>query len=209
MLVRLNHFTNPTNADYMIASGVIMTTESNIGCRPEDALRHGLHPVGEHVGPDVVWLTDLDTAAQTGVLGGPARKGGVKVTVEVPDAEVHPWSEWAFDHGIHPTWYESLGRHNRPDRWWVVERPIPHTEWVEITADPPSDVLRNAPCPCGSGKKFKQCHSDRRMVLWMPEDGIDVTITPAEIHRLKQTLVDINGVVHVRDADGVARPVAD
>jgi preprotein translocase subunit SecA len=24
------------------------------------------------------------------------------------------------------------------------------------------DVPRNAPCPCGSGKKFKRCHGDPR-----------------------------------------------
>ena len=26
-----------------------------------------------------------------------------------------------------------------------------------------ADVPRNAPCPCGSGKKFKRCHGDPRM----------------------------------------------
>ena len=24
------------------------------------------------------------------------------------------------------------------------------------------DVARNAPCPCGSGKKYKRCHGDPR-----------------------------------------------
>ena len=26
------------------------------------------------------------------------------------------------------------------------------------TADPYAGVGRNAPCPCGSGKKYKMCH---------------------------------------------------
>ena len=26
------------------------------------------------------------------------------------------------------------------------------------TGVPPSKVGRNEPCPCGSGKKYKQCH---------------------------------------------------
>ncbi|MGH8867576.1 MAG: SEC-C metal-binding domain-containing protein [Actinomycetes bacterium] len=25
------------------------------------------------------------------------------------------------------------------------------------------DVPRNAPCPCGSGRKFKRCHGDPRV----------------------------------------------
>ncbi|HSR22459.1 MAG TPA: SEC-C metal-binding domain-containing protein, partial [Candidatus Eisenbacteria bacterium] len=29
--------------------------------------------------------------------------------------------------------------------------------------DPYADVPRNAPCPCGSGKKFKRCHGDPRV----------------------------------------------
>jgi len=32
----------------------------------------------------------------------------------------------------------------------------------EAAADPFANVGRNAPCPCGSGKKFKQCHGARR-----------------------------------------------
>ncbi|GLY76989.1 preprotein translocase subunit SecA [Actinoallomurus iriomotensis] len=34
-----------------------------------------------------------------------------------------------------------------------------HTEEVD---DVYADVSRNDPCPCGSGKKFKRCHGDRR-----------------------------------------------
>ena len=32
----------------------------------------------------------------------------------------------------------------------------------ESGTDPFANVGRNAPCPCGSGKKFKQCHGARR-----------------------------------------------
>lgn len=38
----------------------------------------------------------------------------------------------------------------RDGRWWYVEG----TPTVTKTR-----VERNAPCPCGSGKKFKQCHA--------------------------------------------------
>jgi preprotein translocase subunit SecA len=33
---------------------------------------------------------------------------------------------------------------------------------VEQADDEYADVPRNAPCPCGSGKKFKRCHGDPR-----------------------------------------------
>jgi preprotein translocase subunit SecA len=33
---------------------------------------------------------------------------------------------------------------------------------VKDSNDPYSDVPRNAPCPCGSGKKYKRCHGDPR-----------------------------------------------
>jgi preprotein translocase subunit SecA len=29
---------------------------------------------------------------------------------------------------------------------------------TDQTGDPYANVGRNAPCPCGSGKKFKMCH---------------------------------------------------
>lgn len=32
----------------------------------------------------------------------------------------------------------------------VINAPVVKTEWDKTP--------RNAPCPCGSGKKFKQCH---------------------------------------------------
>jgi preprotein translocase subunit SecA len=34
---------------------------------------------------------------------------------------------------------------------------------VETTDDEYAGVARNAPCPCGSGKKFKKCHGDPRL----------------------------------------------
>jgi preprotein translocase subunit SecA len=37
-----------------------------------------------------------------------------------------------------------------------------HTETGNGTSGDFSRVGRNAPCPCGSGKKFKQCHGDPR-----------------------------------------------
>ncbi|MEP6761575.1 MAG: SEC-C metal-binding domain-containing protein, partial [Sporichthyaceae bacterium] len=33
---------------------------------------------------------------------------------------------------------------------------------VDVEESEYGDVPRNAPCPCGSGKKFKRCHGDPR-----------------------------------------------
>jgi preprotein translocase subunit SecA len=42
--------------------------------------------------------------------------------------------------------------------------PSPAPAQVRHDADDPyADVPRNAPCPCGSGKKFKRCHGDPRV----------------------------------------------
>jgi preprotein translocase subunit SecA len=37
----------------------------------------------------------------------------------------------------------------------VAEEPVANTPVVKSEWD---KTPRNAPCPCGSGKKFKQCH---------------------------------------------------
>ena len=44
-------------------------------------------------------------------------------------------------------------------RFWVAQRSI-----KTIRRETPK-VGRNDPCPCGSGKKFKHCHGDRKSVV--------------------------------------------
>jgi preprotein translocase subunit SecA len=36
--------------------------------------------------------------------------------------------------------------------------PPPNSEGVVIEQARSDKIPRNAPCPCGSGKKYKQCH---------------------------------------------------
>jgi preprotein translocase subunit SecA len=40
--------------------------------------------------------------------------------------------------------------------------PTPAAVLTRADDDPYGDVPRNAPCPCGSGKKYKRCHGDPR-----------------------------------------------
>lgn len=59
-------------------------------------------------------------------------KTAIRVTVEVPDAEAQPYSTWRQRQGVRNAVYRSLAATGGdPDRWWVLERPIPRTEWTE------------------------------------------------------------------------------
>ena len=156
--MKLHHYTSEAALEYILGLGVLLPGESMIGAREGDR-QHGISPIGEHVGPDVVWLTDLADASQTGVVETPpASKGAVRVTVEVPAADAQPWPTWARSQGIHELWLASIGQGNAPDRWWVVAREIDWSDWIEVTRSPP---------PYGGA----------RPVLWTPADGIEVRYT--------------------------------
>lgn len=101
-----------------------------------------LAPYGEHLGPDVVWLTrDITPRQAWASPGGHSweehpemyRKDSILIEVNVPDEEVHKWSEWAFEQGINPNWYYALalGLDEHLD-WFVIERPIPFEEWTGV-----------------------------------------------------------------------------
>lgn len=93
---------------------------------------------GEHVGPDVVWLTSDPTPKQAWQslnehLDVRAQKSQILFVVEVPDEDMHKWSEWAFEQGISQFWYDALDDDDgSADNWYVVPREIPKAEWVAI-----------------------------------------------------------------------------
>lgn len=101
---------------------------------------------GSHVGPDVVWLTKDPTPVQRWAAverlpdeAEEYRKSEVLFVVDVPDEDVNKWSEWAFEQGIHPFWYDCLDstdlfllKQNAAEDWYVVPREIPKSEWVGI-----------------------------------------------------------------------------
>lgn len=99
-------------------------------------------PYGEHVGPDVVWLTRDITPKQAWAVprthnweDHPVdyRKDAVLIAVEVPDEEVHKWTEWAFEQGINQKWYDSLAMGlDEHEDWYVVTRPVPIEEWIGV-----------------------------------------------------------------------------
>ena len=165
----LNHYTGATHLDYILGSGVLLTTESNIGAPDSpDSRRKGVEPVGDHVGPDVVWLSSLRNPLHAGIHAGSGTDGVVRVVVDVPADEVAAWPAWSKAHGIDRRWYRVLGRDTYPDSWYVVERPIPWGEWVRIEA-------------AGDGSP-----------LWSPQEGIQVRYSEeqarANLHAARSTV---------------------
>ncbi len=138
----LYHFTNWVHYAEIASSGVILTTESNIGSGDPE-----LQPYGEHLGPDVVWLTDSQSGEGCALDYCPAvmaelqsemdlpaaalDKRNVRLTCELPDEEWHHWPEWAGVHGINPHWQRIVERDQRPWSWWVIERPVALKEIVK------------------------------------------------------------------------------
>jgi hypothetical protein len=192
--MRLLHFTSEPHIEYVLGLGELLTTESNIGAPDIPAHRSiGIAPLGHHVGPDVVWLTDLDDAHSAGITGGPGAKGAIKVMVDVPDVDLHRWPKWARSHRIDERWYEALARGHDPSHWWVVERNVPWSEWVSIERVLPtrrSERRHAGPEPAG--------------LPWSPSDGVSVRYTEAEVRAQQITLLDDygDGTFLVRDMTG-------
>ncbi len=62
----------------------------------------------------------------------PLSKVAVRFVVDVPDDEAHPWLEWSRRRGITKAWAAQLEAGLSPERWWLIERPVPRPEWVSI-----------------------------------------------------------------------------
>ena len=199
--MRLYHHTSVGHLPWILGFGEIYTTESNIGALPELQDRvPNVAPIGEHVGPDVVWFTSNPSPAGCG-LEGSQGKGLIRIQVELPDQELHHWQEWAHDQGIDKRWYDLLAQGRRDAEWWVVERNVPHQEWIDIVGRAATSG-RNDPCPCSSGKKRKFCHVDRDPI-WVLGLPIEVKYTEEEVRAHVVTLVEeANGVMIGLNAEG-------
>jgi hypothetical protein len=123
----LFHWTAPTTSHLgaILHDRAIWPSESNL--RPDGS------------GPPVVWLTTNSEPGHQWSDGSPL-KNAARMSIKVGDAK--PWSQWAIEHGINPTWSDALGRAGGdPDAWWVLERPV--RPWditaLEIYAPPAGD----------------------------------------------------------------------
>lgn len=113
--VTLFHWTAPTTTHLgsILAEGKIRTTESNLSFATRNA------------GPPVVWLTTSRNLDYATWMGDVDLKTGARLTVEVPDSEAMPWSDWAVANGMSFSDAKALGDDGGdPETWWVLPRPI-------------------------------------------------------------------------------------
>ena len=122
--MKLYHFTSVRYMHDIQKSGYLATTNSNI--RPNGA------------GPAVVWLTSNPNPDQKWTEGAAEfwslYKLGIRITVNVPDKEVHHWPEWSQKMGISRKWYKAFGAHSPGElkEWYVVPRRISRSEWKAV-----------------------------------------------------------------------------
>lgn len=78
--------------------------------------------------------------------------------------------------------------------------PRPELGWKRLTVPKPE---RNAPCPCGSGKKYKQCCAPREGISPFPSEGFTVlayvleTIPVTDYGKMSFRQLDPEEVAHV------------
>lgn len=125
--MKLYHYTNPCNLPGIIREGRLQPSESNVGSPTPS-----LPPCGERVGPDVVWAT-TSKGANAKRYGLAATPNLVRVTFDARDGLQKAFVFWQT-HGINPKWKQALvaDRPGRGEDWFVVTRPVPSSEWVEI-----------------------------------------------------------------------------
>jgi hypothetical protein len=121
--MKLYHYTSLYHLPLIKAAGYLKLVESNIGS-PDKRFP----PYGEHVGPDVVWLTESPSPKGHGLGGASVDKRAVRIEVDIEDAI--RWREFANKHGINRDWYRIMDMSGEYTAryWWVSLRPIPIAE---------------------------------------------------------------------------------
>lgn len=119
--MKLYHYTSTLHLPFIQEDGFIKTVESNLSMTEAN------------LGPDVVWLTTrYSRRYQRWAALSAVDKTQVRITVNVEDAQW--WPKWARRQGITKTWYDALDAAGgyTAEEWYVVPRPIPQSEWLEI-----------------------------------------------------------------------------
>lgn len=118
----LYHFTAQIHLPKILTAGYLDTTESNMSRRRT------------HAAPDVVWLTSNGdpTAHGHGLATSAVDKMRIRFTVDISKRDAHRWRQWAASRGIDQAWMRNLALGGGSATWWVVERRIASSEWVEV-----------------------------------------------------------------------------
>jgi hypothetical protein len=125
------HFTSIERWPTVRDAGYLDLTESNMSKN---------HP---HAGPDVVWLTNKPeiSAEGCGLDTALFDKTRVRITVEVPIRSVERWRDWAMSRGIDSLWFRALTTGRVANSWYVSEKQIPSSAWVEVRDTKTGDLL--------------------------------------------------------------------
>lgn len=155
--VILYHWTNVRWLESILADGQINVTASDLSgptrAQVGKVAREYASRWTHETEPQVVWLADnpevdptylgmidvrgdVPRTVPAHMLPPEFRKTRVRITVDVPNADVHWWPRWARTKGIRELWYQQLAEgHRNPHEWYVVTRPIPVSEFVEVMID--------------------------------------------------------------------------
>lgn len=126
----LYHFTAKLYLPEILSDGYLRVAESNLSISRRRA------------GPDVVWLTKNQDPGMHSGWSKPqdwlpesirADKTEIRFKVDVPSRAAQKWWTWARGRGIDERWARDLAAAGGSNSWYVIERPIPASEWIEIT----------------------------------------------------------------------------
>ncbi len=121
--MKLYHFTSLYHLPLIRQAGFLKLVESNIGSPDKRFL-----PYGEHVGPDVVWLTERMDPSGHGLGGASVDKRKVRIEFNIEDMEsAIRWRDFANQHGINREWYRIMDKSGdyTARYWWVSRLEIP------------------------------------------------------------------------------------
>ena len=105
----------------------------------DDGLRGSLDSqyIPLSVRDQVVWLTNHKEGWIRRKASVGAEATTTRITVELPNDEVHSWDEWKAvkfspeaQSGLETS--ARSWNYGEPSTWYVIERPVPCREWVQI-----------------------------------------------------------------------------
>ena len=147
----LYHFTGTHHLASILRDGCLRPSESNVGTpRPPPGMDR-LPPVGEHLGPDVVWMLDTPEITHphglVNALTGTA-KTRVRFTVDV---DATRWTSWPPARRMNPQWRAAMirtgGGKVAAKHWWVTQRPVPASAWLAVDIRQDDGSWRPLPLP--------------------------------------------------------------
>lgn len=148
----------------------VQGTDILLRCRVPPSFEAFLSPEGIYSNTALLWTLVLATPAmrlKTRAVAFGCAAGGLyltQVAFLITKVEIiflsaqHPLAGWPVFWHFLDDFFEIAGKGFFPMAFWLlVSFPYLMGATDEPPKTPPAGVGRNAPCPCGSGKKYKRC----------------------------------------------------